>query len=330
MACARYKQISVSATPYYHCISRCVRRAYLCGVDKITGVDYEHRRIWVENRLLQLPKIFAIEVCAFAVMHNHTHSLLHINTGAAESWTTHEVLSRWHQLFKGTVLTRKYVKGGAHSLTSIEMETVLATSEIYRSRLTSISWFMRVLNEGIARKANSEDNCTGRFWEGRFKSQALLDESAVLACMVYIDLNPLRAGVSKSLNESRYTSIFHKLNAASTGQTFSKLKTFDKKDTSSVSLDSKSYIELVQKTAEFFIDKLNNKTRDGIEQNSENPGLERLLLENDKWLKLTSSFEECFKGAAGTVSSITKYSEIQNFKRRPNLTQAKYFWNERN
>jgi REP element-mobilizing transposase RayT len=96
-------QISLSDTPYYHCISRCVRRAFLCGKDKQTHQSYEHRRQWVEGKIERLPYIFAIEVCAYAVMSNHTHLVLHVNEQQAISWNTTEVLTRWHSLFKGTL-----------------------------------------------------------------------------------------------------------------------------------------------------------------------------------------------------------------------------------
>ena len=96
----RKQQISLEATPYYHCTSRCVRRAFLCGLDALTGKDYEYRRQWVEDRILFLGEVFCIDVCAYAVMSNHHHVVLHINMAEAQSLTDLEVCERWHKLYK--------------------------------------------------------------------------------------------------------------------------------------------------------------------------------------------------------------------------------------
>ena len=205
MTQARKSQISLSDTPYYHCMGRCVRRAFLCGEDSLTGKDYSHRKEWIVDKLQELTDIFAIEVCAYAVMSNHYHVVLKINNEQSAQMPDEEVIERWMQLFNGNVLIQRFLKGDCTS--QGELDKVQETIELWRERLSDISWFMRCLNETIARRANAEDKCTGRFWEGRFKSQALLNEQAVLSCMVYVDLNPIRSGLAESLDESEFTSI---------------------------------------------------------------------------------------------------------------------------
>ena len=158
----RSQQISLTDTPYYHCVSRCVRRSFLCGKDEQTGQSFEHRRDWIEKRLLFLSTVFSIDVCAYAVMSNHTHIVLHVDEDKVNAWSTNEILQQWHKLFKGTLFTQQYVKG--EILIGSVMEAVNETANIYRNRLSDISWFMRTLNEPIARQANREDNCTGRFY----------------------------------------------------------------------------------------------------------------------------------------------------------------------
>jgi REP element-mobilizing transposase RayT len=186
-------------------MSRCVRRAFLCGKDDFSGKSYEHRRQWVVDRLKELAEVFAIEICAYAVMSNHYHVVLHVNRKQAESWETREALQRWTILFSGHLLVQRFLAND--SMSKAEVQRVEQFAEEYRSRLLDISWFMRCLNEHLAREANKEDGCKGRFWEGRYKSQALLDEQALLTCMAYVDLNPVRAKMAKTLETSDYTSV---------------------------------------------------------------------------------------------------------------------------
>jgi hypothetical protein len=113
-----------------------------------------------EDRILALAEVFAIDVCAYAVMSNHHHLVLHINKPKAFQWSNHEVCERWHQLYKGTWLTQKYLRNDP--LTDIELQVVNERLDLWRIQLCDISWFMRALNEPVARMANAEDQCTGR------------------------------------------------------------------------------------------------------------------------------------------------------------------------
>ena len=201
----RKELVSVQDTPYYHVVSRCVRRSFLCGFDHSSGKDYEHRRQWIENRMRILSSLFAIDLCAYAVLSNHFHIALKLCPDDAENWTDAEVIERWTSLFKGPLLVQKWQAG--EPLIAIELQTVKDCIAVYRERLSSLSWFMKCLNEPIARQANKEDGCTGHFWESRFKSQALLTEEALLSCMSYIDLNPVRAKMATTPEDSDHTSI---------------------------------------------------------------------------------------------------------------------------
>jgi hypothetical protein len=106
---------------------------FFCGEDKFTGRSFEHRRAWVEDKLLLLTSIFSIDVCAYAVMSNHSHIVLYVDEEKAKSWSTLEVLSRWHQLFKGTLLTQQYVQGD--ELIEPLQAVVEQTAQVYRQKI---------------------------------------------------------------------------------------------------------------------------------------------------------------------------------------------------
>jgi REP element-mobilizing transposase RayT len=203
--------VSPSDTPWYHVVSRCVRRAFLCGRDHATGRDFSHRRGWIETKVKELAAIFALDVAAYAIMSNHYHLVLRLAPERAAGWTSEEVLRRWTSLFTGPQCVRRYLSAQRAEMDEAERAQAETLAQTYRARLADLSWFMRVLNESIARQANREDQATGRFWEGRFKCQALLDDAAILAAMSYVDLNPIRAGMAETPEASDYTSIAQRL-----------------------------------------------------------------------------------------------------------------------
>jgi hypothetical protein len=328
MTRARKELIDLNATPYYHCISRCVRRAFLCGVDHLTGNNYEHRKEWVVERLGELSKVFAIDVCAFAVMSNHFHVVLRVEQHKAQSWSEEQVMKQWEKLYSIPLLVEQYKEGTDSVAVVLEAKKIIAE---WRARLMDISWYMRSLNEHLARRANEEDRCTGRFWEGRYKSQALLDEAAVLTCMSYVDLNPIRAGLCDTPEESDFTSIQqriqqwqqnqpqHKNNQAkATPETTHKtvplmrlVKQSQDPHRNAIGYTTKDYLELVDWAGRAIRD-----DKRGAIPNSVPPILERLKLNPNTFLSFvgkstshtSTKIRQAHNKALGSVDQIKTYA----------------------
>ncbi len=216
MTRARKELINLDQTSCYHLINRCVRKSFLTGFDAASGKDYSYRREWILQRIKYLTEAFAIDVAAYAIMSNHYHLVVKVDLHKANNWSIAEVVERWKRVCK----TPGWVAGcKKEDLPDQQLKQYIDTVKCWRQRLSDISWFMKTLNEYISRRANDEDKCRGHFWESRYKSQALLDSTAILSCMMYVDLNPIRAGLAGSLEQSDFTSIKQRLLCRSMSRT---------------------------------------------------------------------------------------------------------------
>jgi REP element-mobilizing transposase RayT len=199
MAIARAHLIDPAVTRWYHCVTRCVRRAFLLG----EGAN--DRKIWIDRRIEELSQIFALAVGGFSVMDNHLHLLVRLDLEVGAGWSDEEVVLRWGRLFPPRDRKRQPLP-----VTKVWVEDRLKDPEwvaTARTRLQSLSWFMKCLKEPLSRMANREDKVRGAFFEGRFKSVAILDEESLLSVCAYIDLNPVAAGIAEVPEASPHTSI---------------------------------------------------------------------------------------------------------------------------
>jgi REP element-mobilizing transposase RayT len=339
MTAARSTKIDLSATPYYHCMTRCVRRSFLCGVDLESGHDYSHRKGWIVDRMKQLAEIFAINICAYAVMSNHYHLVLFIDEQKANQWQDDEVFQRWERLFPNDANQIELL-----GYSKLETKQKIA---LWRQRLASISWFMRCLNETIARLSNKEDALTGRFWEGRFKSQALLDEGALLAAMAYVDLNPIRAKAASTPETSAFTSIYERIQMVAKQlknktiktttyhePTFAKrcdntkqpqsLMAFgnDKEPTLSsihtIDFRLSDYLHLIDETGRF----LREDKRGAIPQQL-SPILSRLHLSVSGWLLMVKNLEKHFFHAIGNTLVLADFGLVSRERKPKGMYTAK-------
>ncbi len=206
----RRKIVRKDRKAVYHCWNRCVRSAFLCGRDPLTGHDFSYRRNWLRTREQQLAALFAIELCFHAEMSNHLHLVLRTRPDIARRWSREEVARRW------LTITRLAKAMGDDVPTPDPRKVHMLTRDKkkiakLRRRLCNISWLMGVLCENVARRANKEEECSGKFWESRFQCRRCDSEAAVLICGMYVDLNQIRAGEARTPETSRYTSAYDRI-----------------------------------------------------------------------------------------------------------------------
>jgi len=326
MGLPRSQYVQEGKIGVYHCTTRCVRRAFLAGFDSHSRRDFSHRKQWIADRLQLLASIFSVEVTTFSVMSNHYHVTLRIRPDIAQTWSNREVASRWLTLcpkrFRSKKKTPEPFEDQVHSL-------ALCSERIaeLRIRLCSLSWFMRYINEFIARAANHEDGVKGRFWESRFKCKRLLDFAAIAGGMVYVDLNPIRAGIAQTPEDSNFTGIQQRIRfwkqTSSSGPTSNPVP--DKFRTASsqslpaswlcpISSDGDALAILPMSEEEYFtlVD------RSGRLLHSDKPGaidaglapiLERIGAKPEAWPETISCFEDKFRLVAGRTDNLRKFAD---------------------
>lgn len=303
MPIPRSHLIDLNVTPYYHCFNRCVRQEFLIGKDD-QGKDFSHRKEYFVTLLKSLTEAFGIQIPAYAVMSNHYHTVLHVDKDLVLSWSDTEVIERWQKVAK----TKEF-----------------PTPErlvIWRERLYDISWFMRFLNERMARVCNKKDNKKGRFWDNRFKSQPLLDEGALLSCMTYVDLNVIRSGQAKTLETSDFTSIQERLKAYQTEQaTPENLMVFQtsieipktvQNDISQLSRPKlKSHLPFALPEYLSLVDWTGRQIREGKEHIANNvpPIVETSGLEPKQWLNIINSYHSSHKNIMGAFASLGNWAD---------------------
>lgn len=202
---ARVDVFSADEVAIIHVMNRTVRRCYLMGNDSLTGKNFDHRKTWLEIELKRLAALFGIDLLCHAILSNHFHLVLRSRPDVVAQWDDTEVARRWRMLCP----LRKDANGRAEEPNDFELDMIRMNPvrmASIRTRLSDISWWMRLLSQNIAQRANRDDQEVGKFWQARYRAVRLLDETALLACAAYVDLNPIRAAIAETIEQSDYTS----------------------------------------------------------------------------------------------------------------------------
>lgn len=324
MPIARRDLVDSETPGFYHCNNRCVRRTFLCGIDEETGKDYTYRKDWLEKRMLELCDVFAVDVYAYAVMDNHYHIVLYVDPLAPLKWSDDEVAERWLKAYPSRLDEPQFA-----AQRELKKQAIMADKDklkTYRKRLGKLSWFMGRLNEPLAKRSNREEFCTGAFWEGRYSSQALLDEAAVLSCMCYVDLNPVRAKITQKLEESNHTGIKKRIDNIKT-QASNQTQPDLSKSINALSCQLKSqrmtisikdYFDLVEWTGKSIV--YDNKAT--IPPNIQSV-LSSLNLQQEHWLKHIKDFNQHYCHVVGPVELIRQKAKAMAVKYLRGVSSAK-------
>ncbi|QDS95903.1 hypothetical protein FF011L_47040 [Roseimaritima multifibrata] len=194
----------------YHAMNKTTRGIYLFGIDLTSENDYRDRRGWYRDRMALLARFFCIDVLAYSIMSNHWHAILRNRPDLATKLTPREVAIRWLSVTSRAKCRNK--NGG--KITEAEIAKIVNDPEAVeerRARLSNISWFVRQMCQTLSRRCNKEDQVTGHLFGNRFQMNRLPTEEEILAGMLYVDLNPLRAGLADALDDFAEVSISERL-----------------------------------------------------------------------------------------------------------------------
>jgi len=331
MAIARRNLVDTDTPGFYHCTNRCVRRTFLCGIDELSGRDFSHRKDYLEKRLFELCELFSVEIFAYAIMSNHYHLVLYLDPLLPQSWSDEEIAEKWLKAYPSRLDNSKFFKQR-----ELKKQAIMADKKklkLYRQRLGSLSWFMGRLNEPLAKQSNQEDGCTGRFWEGRFSSQALLDEAAVFSCMAYVDLNPVRAKITEKLEDSHHTGIKSRIDSIKEKQPVDVQGYLDESiqaisssvKTKSLPISLKDYIELVEWTGK----NITYPNKSAMPKQIQST-LQNLNLQQNHWLKQIENYNNHYCHVVGTVEQIRDKAKQLKKRSMRGVSAAKLLYEKSN
>jgi hypothetical protein len=209
---ARVELFAADEIAVVHVMNRVVRRCFLLGDDAVTGKNFDHRKQWIEDELQKLAGAMGIDLLGFSILSNHFHLILRSRPDVVALWDDTEVARRWLLACP----RRKNEDGSAAEPIECELNSIRHDPDRLpqiRLRLSDISWWMRLLCQTIAMRANREDGETGKFWQSRYRAVRLMDEESLLACAAYVDLNPIRAALAETLEASDHTSAQRRIEA---------------------------------------------------------------------------------------------------------------------